>query len=197
MKGSFCILAASVLGAMPATIQAGPFGLDMGMTAAQLGVSAKDQIAAGKYSTRKVPKPHSMFEAYVLQVAPSTGLCYIKAAGKNITVNVYGTELQAQFDDLKNRLAETYGQPQVREGLMPGSIWNDPKDFMMGLKLNERFLFALWKRSNGLNLPADLDYVILAGKSLGPNTGYVGVDYGFVNEKVCDAELKKREDGAL
>jgi hypothetical protein len=46
-----------------------PFGLSMGMTANDIEASL-EELAPCKFIASTVPKPHSAFGSYVLQIAP-------------------------------------------------------------------------------------------------------------------------------
>ena len=65
---------------------AGPFGLNMGMSLKEIGGKPK-KIANGKYEIVDIPKPHSAFESYIVQVSPKSGLCWIKAISKDIATS--------------------------------------------------------------------------------------------------------------
>ena len=64
-----------------AGLHAGPFGLEMGMTIDEIDADATE-LSPGLYQLPKVPKPHSAFEAYIVKIGPKSGLCWIKAIGK-------------------------------------------------------------------------------------------------------------------
>ena len=81
------------------TVRRGPFGLWMGMRVPDLG-SSYQEIGNGLYRLEDVPTPHSAFEGYVLKVGPSAGLGWIKAVGKTIATNSYGTQLISAFDEM-------------------------------------------------------------------------------------------------
>jgi hypothetical protein len=175
---------------------AGPFGLEMGMTIQQIGGNPQ-QVAPGKYKTTVVPKPHSSFESYVLEVGPHSGLCWIKGIGKNVSTSQFGVELHGAFDELKGKLDQVYGTSKVADYLLPGSMWTEPQYWMMGLLKKDRSLVAFWNASSGAKLPEGLKVVALMTSPINTNTGFVSVEYAFTNEKACDAELSKADDSAL
>lgn len=137
-----------------------PFGLHMGMTLTEIGGNPK-KAAPGMYIVTSVPEPHSAFESYVLQVGPEAGLCWVKGIGKNIQTSVYGVELKSAFNQMKERLQQFYGAPDVTDFLMTGSIWNEPKDWMMALIKKERALGATWKDKRKTTLPSNMQSVFL------------------------------------
>ena len=174
----------------------GPFGLSQGMTLAQIG-GKPEKGAPGKWKLASVPKPHSAFEAYIVQIGPTSGLCWIKGIGKTMKTSVYGSEVRSQFTDLKERLSANYGKSKNIDRLLPGSIWNDPRDWMMALLKKERLLFSIWDYESGATLNTELKSVGLIASALGTGEAFISVEYSFSNEEKCEAEIKKEEDGAL
>ncbi len=189
-------LAIIVVALNSGSILAGPFGLEMGMTLDQIDKNAK-MLAPGKYQTKLVPKPHSSFEYYILQISPKTGLCWIKAVGNDLKVNTYGHALQTAFDEMRQRLGTIYGSSELTDRLLPGSIWNEPKDWMPGLVKNERILIAKWNKPKNDSLKGDVDIVVLAAKANKRESGYLAVDYHFKNEANCDKEIDAQADDSL
>lgn len=186
-----------IVGLVCATnVLAGPFGLDMGMTLKDIG-GKPEKVANGKYKLTSVPKPHSAFESYIVQVAPKGGLCWIKAIGKDIQTSAYGIELKSAFNDMKGKLEKTYGKHNITDQLMPGSIWNEPNEFMMAMIKKERYLMAIWNADNGSTLGDNIKQIVLIASPSSRDTGYISIEYSFSNEEACEAELAAQEDGAL
>ena len=175
---------------------AGPFGLEMGMSLQDIG-GEPQTLSNGKYKLTKVPKPHSAFEAYGVQVAPKGGLCWIKAMGKNISTSSHGVELKSAFSGMKKKLEAKYGKHKMMDFLLPGSIWNEPEDWTTGISKNERVLAAIWEKKELSSLPLNLESVMLSVKVSSNSTGYLIVEYTFTNEEFCEAELSKGEDDSL
>lgn len=173
----------------------GPFGLRMGMT--KLELHAGKQLEPFKYELSSVPKPHAAFESYVAEVTPKAGLCYLKGVGKDIQSNVYGVEIKTQFANLKNQLTQNYGEPEVIDTLLPGSIWNEPNEWLMALRKNERTLIAIWKKENGAPLKGGVRVVYLGAGANRGDSGYVSVDYEFDNKDQCEAEEADDQRSAL
>lgn len=191
------IIALAIAGLISATSAiAGPFGLDMGMALKNIPGKRED-LGNGMYKFTSVPKPHSAFEAYVVQVSPKHGLCWIKAVGKDIPTNVYGIELKSAFNDMKGRLEKTYGQHDTTDFLMPDSIWNESNEFMMGMHLKQRYLMALWDAENNSDLTDNLRAIGLVASANGRDQGYISIEYSFQNEEACEAELTSQEDSVL
>lgn len=172
-----------------------PFGLRQGMALAEIGTDL-NEVARGKYVVVP-PKPHSAFELYVVKVAPVAGLGWIKANGSKVRTSVYGLELRSAFHELKTKLEGTYGPCKVADGLAVGSIWNEPKDWMMGLLKNERYLRATWSSEASSTLPEGLKSIVLVAQAQDDELGNIVLEYSFSNRAVCDAELSAEEDVAL
>ena len=196
MKKSFISIICAILMLTAHSALAGPFGLNMGMTIKQIDPSAKE-IAPGKFTTTKVPKPHSAFEQYVVQVGKKNGLCWIKAIGKDISTSSYGIELKSAFESMNEKLTKAYGKGETTDLLMPGSIWNEPNDFMMAMIKKERFLMAIWDKEKGSSLNDDLKQVGLIAIPGGRSKGYLSIEYSFSNDEACDKEIAAQEDDAL
>lgn len=175
---------------------AGPFGLEMGMSLKDIG-GAPQKLAPGKYKLTNVPKSHSAFEAYVVQVAPKGGLCWIKAVGKDISTSSYGIELKSAFKDMEQKLEASYGKHKTMDFLMSGSIWHEPNDWMMGLIKKERVLAAIWEKSEGSSLPSDIEQIGLIASPISGDKGYISIEYSFTNKESCEAEIAAQEDNAL
>lgn len=176
---------------------AGPFGLNQGMTLEQLSNKKLEKVAHGKYKLVKVPKSHSAFEAYIVQVSPKSGLCWIKAVGKDIPTSVYGLELKTSFETMQKKLEKSYAKHQTMDVLMPDSIWSDPKDFTMAMLKKERFLISIWDVEKGSILPDDIKQIALSAGVTRQDRGYISLEYAFKNYDDCQKELASAEDDAL
>lgn len=175
---------------------AGPFGLSMGMDLKQIDIEA-EQVAPGVYVTSKVPKSHSAFEKYALKIGPNSGLCWIKAIGKDISTSSYGIELKSAFDDMQAKLTKAYGKGKTTDMLMPGSIWKEPNEWLMAMIQKERILMSVWKKGEGSTLNDDLIQVGLIASPSGRSEGYLSIEYSFSNKDTCNKEIASTEDGAL
>jgi len=176
--------------------QAGPFGLWMGMKLEDISAQA-EEVAPFKYRISTPPKPHSAFDAYVVQIAPVSGLSWIKAIGRTVSTSSFGTDLEGKFDEMEQKLIKSYGPCTRTDALMPGSIWNEPRDWMTGLMKKERYLFCTWDQKSGAFLQNGLKAVVLGATALDDESGYVSVEYSFDNDSESDSEISSLEDDAL
>lgn len=183
----------------------GPFGLKMGLTDDQLKAAIPDLQAAATNisSTSSPPRPHDSFETYMLITSASTGLCKITAVGKAIKTSQFGDELRSAHNNLKAALTERYGQPiSDHNFLKHGSMWNESKYWMMGLLKKDRIVATFWERKNdknpkGVELPNDIDSIIVESSAEGTDTGHITLRYAFTNEDACVDAIKKEKNKAL
>lgn len=194
MKDSILIAALLAI-SIPA--QAGPFGLDMGTPLVELNKQMKLKlVSTGGYSTPSVPKGHPYFDDYRLVVAPDQGLCKIIAYSIVISTSVYGTELVDKFSDLESALTTKYGKPEKLDYLKSGSIWKEPRDWMIGLLKKERTLTSYWPHK-GRELPESIQSIKLDAMAISTEGAMIALIYQFKNFKQCSDRIKSQRDSAL
>lgn len=174
----------------------GPFGLRMGMSRVEIesviGAPIKPvESNANLFSTATVPRPSDRVEHYVLLVLPNAGLCQIRAAEVDISSSSHGVELRNAYEDLRDAVANAYGQYGEVNFLRSGSIWDEPEDWMMGLLRNERILQADWASAEGSSMRNDVKEVLLTARAQSRSEGYLLLQYKFENEDECTAEMNK------
>jgi hypothetical protein len=174
----------------------GPFGLSMGMSLEEIEGEPKE-VAPGKFAFSTVPKPHSAFEVYVLQITPKCGLSWIKGIGHTIQTSCYGAELLAVFDSMETKLSAAYGKHNRTDFLMPGSIWDKPREWMQSFLLKERHLMTVWSSEHGSNLGNSIKSVALAVGVVDETSGYILLEYSLDNVDSSNAEIAALEDGNL
>ena len=180
------------------TALAGPLGLDMGQSLDAL--SKQMQLKKERefvYSTSSTPKPHPDFETYNLIVTPEHGLCKLGAISKTFETSAYGEALKSKFNDIESALTEKYGKGSRMDFLKSGSIWNEPRDWMMGLRKDERVLTSYWKSEGDKQLPDNVQVVMLEAKALSGNSGWISLHYEFTNASACLDSMKKKRGSSL
>ena len=176
--------------------KSGPFGLWMGMTKSDFEAPL-EEIAPCKFRASVVPKPHSAFDRYVCQIAPQSGLSWIKAVGKTIETSSYGIELKLAFDTMEQKLSKIYGKNNRSDLLLTGSIWNEPRDWTQGLLSNERLLFAQWNKETKAFMADSLLSIALLSGAYNTSQGYIAIEYTFENAAKAEVEIAALEDDAL
>jgi hypothetical protein len=180
----------------------GPFGFRMGLSKdeieSMIGGSLKSIDGASfLYSSLTVPRPHTAFEAYAMLIGPSSGLCQIRAIGVDIPSSSHGLQIRSAFDDLEATLGGVYGRFKRIDRLLPGSIWGEPEDWMMGLLKQERLLQTEWSAEHGSTLKYNLESVILVAKAKSTDQGYLLLQYSFANNPDCQKEIEQAEKEVL
>ena len=174
---------------------AGPFGLSMG--AKKSTFTGLENLEKDLYKIKNAPKPHSHFQYYVLKIGDKSGLCAIRAIGKTIDTNRYGTKLKSEFEEMKELLTKKYKKGKTYDFLRSGSIWNEPEDFMTGLTKKERYLAAIWDAKEESKLPSNLKNVSLNAAGLNTEKGVIILEYNFSNIDQCKKEHEAIDADAL
>jgi outer membrane murein-binding lipoprotein Lpp len=174
----------------------GPFGLSMGIPEEAFGTTLT-KVVTGKFFVDSVPSPHEDFEQYVLEFGKNSGLCWIKAISKDIPTDSMGYFLKSKFNELEKVLSNKYGKGAKTDLLLPGSIWNDPKDWMNGLAKNERYFITIWDSKDGLKLPNDISLLAITADAEDTKTGTIALEYTFTNGKACEAENRALKNESL
>ena len=178
---------------------AGPFGLSMGMTLPEIKKIASVQATKSPhiYVLSSVPTPHTDIDRYTIFLTPNNGLCKIIASGKTLATSVYGDRVKQEFESFETALKEKYGANKKFDFLRSGSIWNEGKDWMMGLLKKERTLGAFWDEQEKSNLVDSIHSVQLEAVALSREQGYVRLTYEFSNVRACLAEDRAESRKAL
>lgn len=180
----------------------GPFGLEQGLSVDLIEKMAGESLRVSDgsenlYVLGSPPKPNSSFDTYYLVVSPTVGLCAVRALGKPISTNAYGSQLISRYDEMKSALSGVYGKPQSREYLGEGSIWKEPSDWMTGLYKQERAHWSKWEGKQSSPLKNSLSAVAVGAIALGHDSGYVRVEYEFSNYGACTEEIRKKSQSSL
>ncbi len=174
----------------------GPFGLGMGIKREDFEGSL-EEVQPYKFQALNVPKVHSAFKCYYLQITPVQGLSWIKAVGKPISTNQFGLEVKSAFEDFKEKLEKIYGVSERIDFLMYDSIWNEPRDWMQAIDNGERRLAAKWEITTTRKLQNDLGSIYLYAAAENTSVGYIAIEYAFTNQTASAQEIALLEDDAL
>lgn len=168
---------------------------DVGVALVPLSLIDSDQ--KNLYTLQNAPKPNKPFEQLALIVSPTVGLCQIRAIGVTIKSNSFGNQLQGSFTEMKDALTEVYGKPLVIDALIPGSIWKEPKEWMMSLNRKERYLSTGWSSTSTKPLKNNLSGIEMEARATGSDNGYYLLQYTFNNWSSCEAEEKTKARSSL
>lgn len=126
---------------------AGPFGINKGMSFAQVKTACKTSPKHIKDNLYEItpPKTNEMFKTYYVRIDPDYGVYWLKAISNDIYTNNYGERVKSTFQSLVESIRKTYGKElDFRDELKEGSIWGDSKNFMYALQHGDRELSAMW-----------------------------------------------------
>ena len=175
MKKIFFVL---LFGFVSAFVFAAPFGLKMGMTIEEIAEQCENEpthIKDDIYLVQPI-KSHPVFSHYAVYVNEKTCLYQIRAISDSITTNKYGTELQNTFNNVKDRIAKTYGKPKIIDKVDSEIYSHHQKDeyWFYTLKEGSRQLYAVWGQNT--SLADNLDTVVLECSSVSGlyETGFDG-----------------------
>jgi hypothetical protein len=176
----------------------GPFGLEMGTSLAELSkkMILKPEESMGMYTTSSVPNTHPDFDNYVLIITPSHGLCMVMAYSREIETSVFGIELIGKFTGIEEVISKKYGKPTRYDFLRDGSVWNESRDWTMGLLKKERVLRSVWK-ANGEELPDSVTRVELSPLVFSTEAAELMIKYEFKNTYECAGWIKSQSNSAL
>jgi hypothetical protein len=175
----------------------GPFGFYEGETKAEviaaLGRASIKSEKGDQLIVNAAPKPYAEFEEYELVLSSKDGLVKVVGIGRDITEDAYGSETRSRFSRLKEALTTTYGKPSDDfDFLQSDSIWNDPRDWMMGLAKKERTLRCFWSTSiKGVHL------ISLSADGLSSDKGYINLGYEFDNFEGYASRQASHDNGVL
>ncbi|PKB87514.1 hypothetical protein A8A01_24150 [Ewingella americana] len=180
----------------------GPFGLDAGLSKKNIEDMTGEDLkpvanSADLYTSESLPKKNADFEAYGLLISPNTGLCQIRAVGKSIDTDSFGIALKSKYEELSDSLSSIYGKADKNDFLLSGSIWKEPKYWMMSLDKKERFLSAEWKGTKGAPLKNNLISVSIQARADGSEKGYIFLQYTFSNNDTCETEISGAKKSSL
>lgn len=179
----------------------GPLGVKMGLTkeeleAAGIPLAPVDNVPL-LYRAASAPGASGSFDDYLYYIGDEAGLCRIAAWTPARDVNQFGEQLVSTFDELQAALSEKYGRPKEYKFVQRGSIWNEPRDFMMGLAKEERSHAAAWKQEPKRELPADVETILLSATAFNTSSAAVKLTYEFRNADACIKEAKRKKHANL
>ena len=181
---------------------AGPFGLAMGMSQAAIEAAIGSDLETMEgqtnfYRATTVPRPLERVDFYGLLILPNAGLCQIRVAGITIDSSSHGVELRNEYRRVRDALESVYGTYGEGDYLRSGSIWNEPEDWMMAVRRNERVLQAAWDIEEGSTMRNNVKQILLGVRAPSTSKGWISLQYTFDNEEECEAERSQTTSSVL
>lgn len=172
------------------TAFAGPFGIEMGMTLAQVRAVCKTvpEHLDGDLYLITPSKAHSQFEMYAIRIDSEYGAYWLKAVSKEIHTNSHGNELLGSFNGIVESIAKTYGDYEKIDK-QEGYAGSQPSLFMHALRQGARVRAAVWMREYRSNLPDDISSIaIMISPHEYRDIGTVMLEYNFSNYATVEAK---------
>lgn len=199
MKKLLILMATLELSIAAAQTTTAPFGIPMGTTVAQLKkMGAVPSTDSQIYVLTDPPIKNANFERYLIRAGQKSGVCKIVAIGKPINTSSDGSGLRSAFVSMNNVLNTKYGSATEKfDFLKSGSIWDEPKDFMMGLVVDERYYNNYWVADKGARLGNNISIMALEGNARTSTQGYITVGYEYKNLDSCTKEKASTDGNGL
>lgn len=159
-----------------------------------LGKEALKRSNGNRYVFSSAPKPHELFEEYILLIPPDRGLIKIIAVSQTIRTSVFGDEIRSKFSDIEAAVNKAYGEGQRFDFLRSGSIWNEPQDWMMGLLKEERSLETFWTLEKSAH---HVTAISLTARALSREAGFISLAYEFEGFADYVEEMKKKKESVF
>ena len=195
MKGTH-LLPVAMFALACSVAAAGPFGLTKGMKTEDFP-GGLEKAADFIYMAKSVPAPSEFVKDYILVFGTTQGLAKISCHTPTIATSVYGEEVISQFKRIESALVQKYGKADTLNFLSKGSIWNEPRDWMMGLKKGERTLMTAWPTNKRDKLPDDLKIISIRAVAIDNEKAYIVISYEFDNFAAVAEEIQKKRAGGL
>ena len=127
------------------------------------------------------------FARVVAYYTDAMGVCAV-VAFSSVEGSRYGDKHRDVADSLKERLTAKYGEPTDKfDLLLPGSIWDEPRDWVTAIRKGERDYAYVWE-----DVGKDISLIMVDVK-----TNMVRLQYEFSNADQCFNEADKELDNAL
>lgn len=189
-------LSAVLLVFAAAVLNAAPFGLKMGMT--------MDEVLAASSGTplRPVPerknayyfvpkKAHPLFSYYYALIDDKAGLYGIMAAGDEMKLDDYGTQIKAAFNNATERVSKAYGNPLITDTIAPDTTLKEDSYWSYNFEKGARKLSAEWPYNANDKLGDNLLQVKITAvpvDMLLASGGRIVLTYFFTNAKAVQDE---------
>lgn len=146
------------------------------------------------YKCESSPRPHTAFDLYFLHYVDGLGLCKLSAVGKSDANDNYGTKSRQKADELAQEISRKYGPHTNRRDFLPlGSFWDEPRYWMMGVYVGDRYYAYYWTEAEGYKKVGDVTAIQVAVRAASFDLGYVVVTFEMSAISRC-VERKEQSD---
>jgi hypothetical protein len=149
------------------------------------------------YYVVTVPQPHSEFDSYMVKAAPEVGVCTVVGIGRDHENDRYGTSVRRSFSGLNSTLENNYGVNLNFDFIKNGALWDDPDEWVMSIRQNERDYVTFWNDDEGSDMPEGIQSISLTVNALSSYTAYVSLSYEFDNLEECMRIAESQDESGL
>ena len=161
------------------TANAGPFGYNAGDE-----MPPNDKINNDGLPFAGVFPPPAGFDGFTVYGTEKTGICMIRVY-RSIENDPAGREIKGGMANVERALSNKYGEPAARiNELIPGALYDEPREFMMSLAQGEREYYIHWYVDMG-----DIEEIFLYAQGDNATGGYYAIEYVLINYNECLAEV--------
>lgn len=133
------------------------------------------------------------FSALTVYGTENTGACRLQLIKTLENADAYGDDVRSAMTNIKDTLESKYDNASSEyDYLRHGSIWDEPKDWLTGLRLKERTYSFYWLDLDSTNF-AGVKNISLVAQSPGGRTAFVILIYDFANSDDCMSESKAKQ----
>ena len=168
---------------MPCVCHAGPFGLEAGMSRAEVVQRIGKSAIVKEYDDynhnyaiffNTVPMPSAYFDEYQCGFDKNKKLLSINASSKPLLTQSKGADLRASFDRLKSALEGKYGKVlYVTGNRASGTDWLDSVGYQ------HPFTEAVWDGSSDYSKSSHIDKITLEIEVADRDHGFIELSYYF------------------
>jgi hypothetical protein len=170
----------------------GPFGVTMGDDPTKFP-ACKPETSSESFECSGLPKAHPDFDYFLLMSTKETGVCKIAAMSPTIDDNGNGTETRRKFEQIKEQLIASYGQPTGTDDFItPGALWKEPGEWLMAVYKKERTHAAYWLKEDGFTGKNDVTGIRITVQALSRDEGVISLGFEFTNVDRC-LEIRKKQ----
>ncbi|GAA1915436.1 hypothetical protein [Nocardioides marmoribigeumensis] len=164
-----------------------PFGIEIFSNAALLKVEA--DWGRGILLVDP-PRPHPAFATYLVQIDKRGEVVWVKGISREFDDDAYGYQIRSKVDEVAGQVRRRYGFGSQKDFLYADSIWDEPRDWEMSMRQNERVYSYVWDHTCA-NLPDQLATVYL-GASWLSDAMVMMIEYA--SPRLEAAEREQQED---
>jgi hypothetical protein len=162
----------------PSICYAGPFGLEAGMSRAEvvqrIGKSSIVKEYPDSIFFNSAPQRSEYFDEYQCGFDHNDKLASIHASSAPLATKESGEDLRGEFDDLKSALSDKYGKALYVVGSRTSGVkWED------SVGNYSPFMESVWDGSGDLEKSLHISKIDLKIIAWDKTHGFIGLDYQF------------------